>query len=311
MTAADRVVTLYDAFSEVPGGGSVAGVVGAASGLSTQRMQQVAAEVGAPATCFVTGVDSGVDSRMVDVRFFSTLTEYPMCGHGTIAVFTWLVEEGLLEVGPKTVSWTLRTPGGTAAVDVVALPDGRPEVMLALEPTVDGPCTVSAAEVAPLLGIGVGAIIQPLALEAASADFTHLVVRVDSLAAIEEVVPDHAAVADLCRRIGADTLAVFTTETLDPGVTIRCRDFCPAVGTPEAAATGTTNRALACHLVRRGLVDFGTDDPVVVAAQGVEMGRPSVIRTEVTMVDGLPTSLRVGGVATRSSESTGVMGSRR
>jgi len=300
MTAADRVVTLYDAFSEVPGGGSVAGVVGAASGFSTQRMQQIAAEVGAPATCFVTGVGSG----MVDVRFFSTLTEYPMCGHGTIAVFTWLVEEGLLELGPQTVSWTLRTPGVTATVDLVARPDGRTEVMLALEPTVAEPCTVSAAEVAPLLGIGVGAILEPLAIEAASADFTHLVVRVDSLATIGEVAPDHAAVADLCRRIGADTLAVFTTETRDPEVTIRCRDLCPAVGTPEAAATGTTNRALACHLVRHGLIDFGVDGTVVTAAQGVEMGRPSVIRTEVTMVDGLPTGLRVGGVATRTSEST-------
>ena len=300
MTAADRVVTLYDAFSEVPGGGSVAGVVGAASGFSTQRMQQIAAEVGAPATCFVTGVGSG----MVDVRFFSTLTEYPMCGHGTIAVFTWLVEEGLLELGPQTVSWTLRTPGVTATVDLVARPDGRTEVMLALEPTVAEPCTVSAAEVAPLLGIGVGAILEPLAIEAASADFTHLVVRVDSLATIGEVAPDHAAVADLCRRIGADTLAVFTTETRDPEVTIRCRDLCPAVGTPEAAATGTTNRALACHLVRHGLIDFGVDGTVVTAAQGVEMGRPSVIRTEVTMVDGLPSGLRVGGVATRTSEST-------
>ena len=300
MTAADRVVTLYDAFSEVPGGGSVAGVVGAASGFSTQRMQQIAAEVGAPATCFVTGVGSG----MVDVRFFSTLTEYPMCGHGTIAVFTWLVEEGLLELGPQTVSWTLRTPGVTATVDLVARPDGRTEVMLALEPTVAEPCTVSAAEVAPLLGIGVGAILEPLAIEAASADFTHLVVRVDSLATIGDVAPDHAAVADLCRRIGADTLAVFATETRDPEVTIRCRDLCPAVGTPEAAATGTTNRALACHLVRHGLIDFGVDGTVVTAAQGVEMGRPSVIRTEVTMVDGLPSGLRVGGVATRTSEST-------
>ena len=258
----------------------------------------------APATCFVTGVGSGVDSGMVDVRFFSTLTEYPMCGHGTIAVFTWLVEEGLLELGPQTVSWTLRTPGGTATVDLVARPDGRTEVMLALEPTVAEPCTVSAAEVAPLLGIGVGAILEPLAIEAASADFTHLVVRVDSLATIGEVAPDHAAVADLCRRIGADTLAVFTTETHDPEVTIRCRDFCPAVGTPEAAATGTTNRALACHLVRRGLVKVGAGDQVVMATQGVEMGRPSVIRTEVTMVDGLPSGLRVGGVATRTSEST-------
>ena len=311
MTASDRVVTLYDAFSEVPGGGSVAGVVGAASGFSADRMQQVATEVGAPATCFITGVGSGMDFGMVDVRFFSTITEYPMCGHGTIAVFTWLVEEGLLEVGPETVSWILRTPGGNAAVDVAARPDGRPEVLLALDPTVPEPCSVTAAEVAPLLGIGVGVILEPLAIEAASADFTHLVVQVDSLAAIKAVAPDHAAVADLCRRVGADTLAVFTTDTGDAGETIRCRDFCPAVGTPEAAATGTTNRALACHLLRQGLVDLGAGDPVVVAVQGVEMGRPSIIRTEVTLVDGLPTRLSVGGVATRSSESTGVMGSRR
>ena len=60
-----------------------------------------------------------------------------------------------------------------------------------------------------------------------------------------------------------------------------------------------------------GLVKVGAGDQVVMATQGVEMGRPSVIRTEVTMVDGLPTGLRVGGVATRTSESTGVMGSRR
>jgi PhzF family phenazine biosynthesis protein len=264
-------------------------------------MQQVAAEVGAPATCFVTGVDSG----MVDVRFFSTLTEYPMCGHGTIAVFTWLVEEGRLAACPEALPWTLRTPGGTATVDVAARADGRPEVMLALEPTVAEPCPVDAPEVARLLGIGVGAVIQPLALEAASADFTHLVVRVDGLAAIRRLSPDYAAVADLCRRIGADTLAVFTTETGNPAVTIRCRDFCPAVGTPEAAATGTTNRALACHLVRSGLADVDADSRVVVvAAQGVEMGRPSLIRTEVVIVDGLPARLHVGGVATRASEGT-------
>ena len=301
MTASDRTLTLYDAFSEVRGGGSVAGVVGTATGFSAERMQQVAAEVGAPATCFVTGVDSGV----VDVRFFSTLTEYPMCGHGTIAVFTWLVEEGRLAAGPEAVPWTLRTPGGTATVDVAARADGRPEVMLALGPTVAEPCPIDAPEVAPLLGIGVGAVIEPLALEAASADFTHLVVRVDGLAAIGRLSPDYAAVADLCRRIGADTLAVFTTETGDPAVTIRCRDFCPAVGTPEAAATGTTNRALACHLVRSGLADVDADSPVVVvAAQGVEMGRPSLIRTEVVMVDGLPTRLHLGGMATRASEGT-------
>ena len=40
-----------------------------------------------------------------------------------------------------------------------------------------------------------------------------------------------------------------------------------------AAATGTTNRALACYLVRRNLAGTGTDNSVVIAAQGVEMGK--------------------------------------
>jgi len=66
MTASDRPLTLYDAFSEVPGGGSVAGVVGSASGLSSERMQQIATQVGAPATCFVTDLNA----RVVDVRLF-------------------------------------------------------------------------------------------------------------------------------------------------------------------------------------------------------------------------------------------------
>ena len=300
MTESDRTLTLYDAFSEVAGGGSVAGVVGAASGLSAERMQQIATQVGAPATCFVTGLSAEV----VDVRFFSTLTEYPMCGHGTIALFTWLVEENQLGTDPGAVSWTLRTPGGMATVAVAIRASGRPEVMLTLEPTVAGPCPVGVAEVASLLGIETEAIIGPLGLEVASSDFTHLVVRVDRLATIVGICPDYEAVTDLCRRIGADTLAVFTTETSDPGVTIRCRDFCPAVGTPEAAATGTTNRALACYLVRNNLAGTGTGSPIVVAAQGVEMGRPSLIRTKVTMVDGLPARLYVGGVATRASEGT-------
>ena len=298
MTASDRTLTLYDAFSEVPGGGSIAGVVGSASGLSAERMQQIATQVGAPATCFV----SDLNARVVDVRFFSTLTEYPMCGHGTIAVFTWLVEEKGLEADPEAVSWTLRTPEAMATVDVATRADGRPEVMLELEPTVAEPCPVGAAEVASLLGIEAGMIIEPLGLEVASSDFTHLVVQVDGLATIVGLSPDYAAITNLCRRIGADTLAVFTTETGDPGVTIRCRDFCPAVGTPEAAATGTTNRALACYLVRRNLAGTGTDNSVVIAAQGVEMARPSLIRTEVSMADGLPTRLYVGGVATRVSE---------
>ena len=39
-----------------------------------------------------------------------------------------------------------------------------------------------------------------------------------------------------------------TLETDDQAHTLHCREFALAVGTNEAAATGTTNRALACYL---------------------------------------------------------------
>lgn len=43
----------------------------------------------------------------------------------------------------------------------------------------------------------------------------------------------------------------------------------------------------------------GSGVAVVEAVQGVEVGWPSRIRTGVTVVDGTPQAMRVGGVAVR------------
>ena len=103
-----------------------------------------------------------------------------------------------------------------------------------------------------------------------------------------------------CRRIGVDTVALIVTDVADDDHDYRCRDLCPAVGTDEAAATGTTNRALACWLVRQDLLGVGVDGHhVLVAGQGIEMGRPSVVCSEVEVVGGRVGRVRVGGVATR------------
>ncbi len=85
---------LFDAFSEKAFGGSIAGIVMHAQKLDATQMQLIAREIAAPATGFVTGYDV----HSVDVRFFSTQTEYPMCGHGTIGLMTWLVEQGIFNL---------------------------------------------------------------------------------------------------------------------------------------------------------------------------------------------------------------------
>ena len=283
----EYAIALFDAFSESPFAGSVAGVVADAHDLDEVQMQRIASEVGAPATGFITGIDA----RGVDVRFFSTLTEYPMCGHGTLGLMTWLLERRTFEfAGEDTLVLTLRTPAGSATVELVRRADDRVEVMLHLDAATFEPCSVGAADLGPPLGIGAEGFAAGPPCELALSDFTHLVVPIRDLATMRAVTPDFGAIATLSREVGADTVALFTTETEHRSSTLHCREFCPAVGTPEAPAAGTTNRALACYFLRHGLIDSASDGQrTVLAEQGYEMGRPSHIRTELTLRDGRPT----------------------
>ena len=305
-TEGGRSPVVYMAFSEEASGGSPAGVVADASSMDAEAMQRLAVEVGAPATCFITGpVDRPADGG-VDVRFFSTVTEYGMCGHGTVALVTSLIERGVVVTdrdGRATV--TVRSSGGVAEVEVRRRPDGRPEIWMELAPAHFEPGGVDPAEVAALLGIGVDDLDTALPIERTPSDFTHLVVPIRNLVALEAVVPDFDRLAGWCRREGIETVALITTDVGDGEHDYRCRDLCPAVGTDEAAATGTTNRALACWLVRHGLLGVGVDGHhALVAGQGIEMGQPSVVRSEVDVVDGGVVAVRVGGVATVISRST-------
>ena len=290
-------VVLYLAFSEVASGGSPAGVAVDAAELDTETMQQIAAEVGAPATCFVTGFADGI----IDVRFFSTTTEYGMCGHGTVGLVTSLVEREVVVPGADgRVGLVVRSAGGAVKVEVRCRGDGRPEVWMDLAPTSFEPGGVDPAEVAALLGVATDSLDATLPIERTVSDFTHLIVPFRGLSAMAAAAPDFDGLAKSCRRIGVDTVALIVADEADGDHDYRCRDLCPAVGTDEAAATGTTNRALACWLVRQDLLGVGVDGHhVLVAGQGIEMGQPSVVCSEVEVASGEVARVRVGGVATR------------
>ena len=164
-------------------------------------------------------------------------------------------------------------------------------------------CAIGAGELAPLFGVDELAFSADLPVKLTHSDFNHLIVPIRNLVSIQHVRPDFIALTAFCRKMQVDTVALFTTETLMPESSIHCRDFCPAVGTPEASATGTTNRALACYLVDQGLLNANTGTRhTVIAEQGYEMGRPSQIRVEMTIQDGQPVEIMAGGVATKSIE---------
>ena len=73
--------------------------------------------------------------------------------------------------------------------------------------------------------------------------------------------------------------------------------FAPLDGIPEDPATGSAAAALSAYLGRLDGVSAGFD-----ISQGVDMGRPSAIRAEVTVEGGQPVAVAISGSAVKVME---------
>ena len=288
---------LYDAFSDTAFGGSQAGVVTDAARLDADIRVRIAREVGAPATGFVTARRD--DS--ISARFHSTLAEYPMCGHGTVCLMTRLLELGVLNWnGGNRIDVDLCLPTATAAVEIHRRKDGRPVVMLDIQPPTFRVDTLDLEELAALLGLRKEDYRQEFPIETVCGDFVHLVVPVNGLATMRRIAPDFTGLTRFWHEHGIQTVTVFCTEVERSDHTVHLRDFCPAVGVSESAAAGTTNAALTSYLIRHGIVrQNGGGRIVVKAEQGHEIERPSSIRSVASMNGDTMARLQVGGVATK------------
>ncbi|WP_324609965.1 PhzF family phenazine biosynthesis protein [Thermobifida halotolerans] len=94
----------------------------------------------------------------------------------------------------------------------------------------------------------------------------HVLVGLDSVAALSALHPDHRALSrfpDMAANCFAGS-----------GTRWRTRMFSPAYGVVEDAATGSAAGPLAIHLARHGLAEYGQRIEIL---QGVEMGRPSLM----------------------------------
>ena len=288
---------LYSAFTDTPFGGSHAGIIYDGEAVWTEKMQQIAREVRAPATCFV----MKVDARDVHVRFFSTAQEYPMCGHGTLALMTGLISRGYLDIPQgATENVHLHTPANSALVRVTHQNDGRVGVMLNLEPAEFEAASIDDDELQTVFGGSPEDLESSLPIESTASDFSHLLVPMASLAGVQSLSPDFARLHDYCERADIDTVMCFCRQTVEAKNTVHCREFAPRTGTPEVPAAGTTNRALACYLARHGLINTQGDAPCIVRAeQGYEIERPSLVTTRMALDENVPTDIWVGGLATQ------------
>lgn len=286
---------IYDCFSSRRFGGNVGGIVLEAGLLADAEMQAIAREINAPVTGFVTALDPDT----LEVRFFMPTAEIAMCGHVTVGLFAYLHDQGL--TGPRGAKPpVLKARAGDVPVSTTPTGEGDVLVMMELAPPAIESCDVERSAVARALGISEAAIRPDLALDIGATGLRHLFVPIVDLASMKSMAPDFAAVTALSNELSVSTVVAFSLETEERANTLHCRDFCPAVGVNEVPASGTTNSALAGYVVRNGLVgQSDTGAPItVLAEQGAEIGRPSIIRSEIELRNGVIEAVRVGGNAT-------------
>ncbi len=281
-----------DVFTETPFAGNPLAVVLGADGLTTAQMQTIAREFNLSETIFVMAPRDPANTARV--RIFFPTAEIPFAGHPTIGCAILLAEQA--HEGDFSTTITLEEEAGLVPVAVTRR-DGRitaeltaPVLPYPAGGTPDAALVAAALDLAPenlgphLPGThegGPGFLYAPIA-------------SLDALARARPVEPHWSR---LIAAHGVDSAYLYTRgEDCD----FRARMFSPTAGIPEDPATGSASAILASQLLANGAIADGTT--ALTLHQGVEMGRPSILRLTIEAAGGALTAVRIAGSAVRIGE---------
>jgi trans-2,3-dihydro-3-hydroxyanthranilate isomerase len=283
---------IVDVFTDRPFGGNPLAVVTNGRGISSELMQSIAKEFNLSETTFVLPPDDPANDYRV--RIFTPGSELPMAGHPTVGTSFVLAREHMIRLGGDEVTIKLEEGVGTIPVDIT-FKGGAPDFIWMRQPLPTfGPRFDDASAIAEMLSVPPEALDETLPIEVVSCGVPFLFVPLKSLEAARSI---RFRVDVWERSLGGfatSMVFVFTKETELPGSTVHSRMFAPGMGILEDPATGGASGPLGCYLVRHGVFP-AAQRAEFTSEQGVEMGRPSIIKIVVEQVADEITGVRVGG----------------
>jgi trans-2,3-dihydro-3-hydroxyanthranilate isomerase len=270
--AAFRYV-LADVFTDTPLAGNGLAVFTDARELPEDRLQPLARELNLSETVYVYPPENGGHAKM---RIFTPAKEIPFAGHPTLGT-------AFILAGPMQLEEIkLETPAGVIPVRLE-----REGARIKF-----GWMTQLVPEVRPYEGER--ELLSALRVERSSLPVEIYDNGLETVCVTLESEEDVAALAPdlgaLSRLPGGMNVSCFAGS----GTRWKMRMFAPAGGVPEDPATGSAAGPLACHLVRHGLAEAGSELEI---KQGVEIKRPSTL---YACVHGTPERIErvdVGGEA--------------
>lgn len=284
-----------DVFTDRRFGGNQLAVIPDASTLSDVQMQQIAREFNFSESTFVLPSATGCTRR---VRIFTPTAEIPFAGHpnvGTAFVLATIGELG--EVG-KTMTVTFEEKAGTVPVVIQRNDKGFRCVLSAPQPLSVG-VILDPALVAAAISVSPADIMtttHPPQVASVGLPFVFAEVRDRAVLAKARLNMNGF---DALKAKGVHPDVLFYARSGDE-FDIRARMFAPFDGVMEDPATGSANCALGALLAGHDAKRDGTISYRI--AQGVEMGRPSVLFAEADKKAGTVVAARIGGDSVLVSE---------
>jgi trans-2,3-dihydro-3-hydroxyanthranilate isomerase len=285
-----RFVTV-DVFTSDQFSGNPLGVVLNAEGLTAEQMQSIAAEFNLSETTFGPPKDP---AHTAEVRIFTPKGEMPFAAHpnvGTAFVLARAGESyGRAITGERVI---FEEKAGLVPIDI--LRDGATVTgaKLASPQRLSIGAEIPAELIASSCGVALDQIEtknhRPII---ASCGAAFILAELKSHAGLKTAIPH----ADVFRRDVARypvTSVLLYVQVDEPSIDIRARMFAPQHNIPEDPATGSANVALIGLLAQlRKEADLSLWKTI---AQGVEMGRASLLYAEATKLDGVVTATFIGG----------------
>jgi trans-2,3-dihydro-3-hydroxyanthranilate isomerase len=295
----NRRYRIFDVFTDRPFAGNQLAIVLDSEGLDESAMQVIGREFNLSETVFVLPAEN--PGHTARVRIFTPAQELPFAGHPTVGAAVCLARERLAglsgsddavivldeQVGPVRCAVKLTESGGFAEFDCPKLPE------------IAG-AGGSKEAIAAALGLAPTEIgFENHVPSFWSAGVPYYLVPVRNMAVLAKAGPGSAAWAPA---FGREAAFLYTRETEGHDHSFRARMFAPEIGIAEDPATGSAVAAFAGAIREFDALPDGSHARIV--EQGFDMGRPSLIRLEMTVAAGALTAVRIGGDAVLVMEGT-------
>ncbi|HEX4041997.1 MAG TPA: PhzF family phenazine biosynthesis protein [Xanthobacteraceae bacterium] len=280
-----------DVFTERAFGGNPLAVILDARGVTTGQMQAIAAEFNLAETTFV--LPPRDPAHTAEVRIFTPRAEMPFAGHPNVGTAFVLARDGESHGRPIGETLVFEEKAGLVRLDLIR--DGSAVVGARLAPpqpltrgddfapdAIAAACSLKAADIetanhAPCI---------------ASCGLPLVFAEIKSRAALAAARPRADIFAE-CLPMERATGILLYVKDRSGGFDLQVRMFAPLYGVPEDPATGSANVALVGLLASlRPERDLSLQLRI---AQGVDMGRPSLLEAAAEKRDGGITSLSIGG----------------